>query len=86
MDYAEGLVTQDQLHAATRTLRARIADVDAALAVSTRSRAPSITDGVRDLRDAWDVFDLDTRRAVVRTLWRVELVPQGRESTRMGSG
>jgi hypothetical protein len=41
-----------------------------------RSRALSVVDGVPDLREAWDEFDLDTRRAVVRALWRVELVPQ----------
>jgi hypothetical protein len=35
-----------------------------------------VVDGVPDLREAWDGFDLDTRRAVVRALWRVELVPQ----------
>jgi hypothetical protein len=28
------------------------------------------------LGEAWEGFDLDTRRAVVRALWRVELVPQ----------
>jgi hypothetical protein len=33
-----------------------------------------VVDGVPDLREAWDGFDLDTRRAVVRALWRVELV------------
>ena len=36
----------------------------------------SVVEGVPDLREAWDGFDLDTRRAVVRALWRVELVPQ----------
>jgi hypothetical protein len=36
----------------------------------------SVVDGVPDLREAWDEFDLDTRRAVTRALWRVELVPQ----------
>ena len=41
-----------------------------------RSGALSVVDGVPDLREAWDGFDLDTRRAVVRALWRVELVPQ----------
>jgi hypothetical protein len=76
VDYAQGEVTQEQLHAATRTLRARIAELDGALAASTRSRALSVVDGVPDLREAWDGFDLDTRRAVVRALWRVELVPQ----------
>ena len=76
VDYAEGVVTQEQLHAATRTLRARIAELDGVLAASTRSRALSVVDGVPDLREAWDGFDLDTRRAVVRALWRVELVPQ----------
>jgi hypothetical protein len=35
-----------------------------------------VVDGVPDLREAWDGFDLDTRRAVVRALWRFELVPQ----------
>jgi hypothetical protein len=35
-----------------------------------------VVDGVPDLREAWDGFDLDTRRAVVRALLRVELVPQ----------
>ena len=35
-----------------------------------------MVDGVPDLRAAWDGYDLDTRRAVVRALWRVELVPQ----------
>ncbi len=76
VDYAEGVVTKEQLHAATRTLRARIAELDGALAASTRSRALSVVDGVPDLRVAWDGFDLDTRRAVVRALWRVELAPQ----------
>ncbi len=37
VDYAEGVVTQEQLLAATRTLRARIAELDGALAASTRS-------------------------------------------------
>jgi DNA invertase Pin-like site-specific DNA recombinase len=75
VDFAEGVVTKEQFHAATRTLRARIAELDAALAASTRSRAMSVVDGVPDLRQAWDGFDLDTRRAVVRALWRVELAP-----------
>jgi len=35
-----------------------------------------VVDGVPNLHEAWDGFDLDTRRAVVRALWRVELVPQ----------
>ena len=35
-----------------------------------------MVDGVPDLREAWDGLDLDTRRAVVRALWRVELVTQ----------
>jgi hypothetical protein len=75
VDYAQGVVTQ-QLHAVTRTLRARIAELDGVLAGSTRSRALSVVDGVPDLREAWERFDLDTRGAVVRALWRVELVPQ----------
>ena len=70
------MLTQEWLHAATRTLRARIAELHGALATSTRSRALSVVDGVPDLRAAWDGYDLDTRRAVVRALWRVELVPQ----------
>ncbi len=76
VDYAQGVVTQEQLHAATRTLRARIAELDGVLATTTRSRALSVVEGVPDLREAWDGFDLDTRRAVVRALWRVELLPQ----------
>jgi hypothetical protein len=76
VDYAQGVVTQEQFHAATRTLRTRIAELDGLLAASTRSRALSVVDGVPDLREAWDGFDLETRRAVVRALWRVELVPQ----------
>ena len=35
-----------------------------------------MVDGVPDLREAWDGFDLDTRRAVIRALCRVELVTQ----------
>ena len=81
VDCAQGVVTQEQLDAATRTLRARIAEFDGALAASTRSRALSVVDGVPDLRQAWDGFDLDTRRAVVRALWRVELLPQPSGST-----
>ena len=46
VDCAQGVVTQEQLHAATRTLRARIAEFDGALAASTRSRALSVVDGV----------------------------------------
>ena len=43
---------------------------------STRSMVLSVVEGVPDLGEAWDGVDLDTRRAVVRALWRVEPVPQ----------
>jgi hypothetical protein len=35
-----------------------------------------VVDGVPDLRAAWGGFDVDTRRAVVRALLRVELMHQ----------
>ena len=43
-----------------------------------------MVDGVPDPREAWAGIDLDTRRAVVRAVWRVELVPQppGRSGVR----
>ena len=70
------MLTKEQLQAATRTLRARIAELDCVLAAFARSTALSVVDGVPDVREAWDGFDLDTRRAVVRALWRVERMPQ----------
>ena len=76
VDYAEGLLTREQVHAATATLRAKIADADRVLTASTKSRSLSVVDDVADLREAWQGFDLDTRRAVMRALWRVELIPQ----------
>jgi cytochrome c-type biogenesis protein CcmH/NrfG len=60
VDYAEGMVTREQFLAATRTLRARIAEAERALVASTQSRALSVVEGVPDLREAWDGLDLDT--------------------------
>lgn len=79
VDYAEGLLTREQVHAATATLRAKIEQADRVLTASTKTRSLSVVDDVADLREAWQGFGLDTRRAVLRALWRVELTPQPTE-------
>ncbi len=76
VDYAEGVVTREQFLAGTRTVRARLEEADRASVAATHARALSVMQGVPDLHVAWDGLDLDTRRAVMRALWRIELVPQ----------
>ena len=76
VDYADGVVTREQFLAGTRTVRARLEEADRASVAATQARALSVVEGVPDLRIAWDGLDLDTRRAVMRALWRIELVPQ----------
>jgi site-specific DNA recombinase len=77
--FADDLMTRDQFTRATTKARARLAAVTAAMAdtASTNALGPFLAaaaagpDGARAdrVRGRWDAVDIDTRRAVVRTLF-----------------
>ena len=75
-EYADGALTAAQLRVATERLSRRLADVEAALP-DTRG-TPTITDLVlaADVQGAWDNLSFDRKRAVIRTLLEVTILPE----------
>ncbi|HEX6513963.1 MAG TPA: recombinase family protein [Nocardioidaceae bacterium] len=75
--FADGAITSMQLRTASDRIRARLVEIDAAMAHT--SRAPVLVELVKadNVQAAWDGLPLDRQRAVVRTLMAVVLHPGG---------
>jgi site-specific DNA recombinase len=76
-DRALGLVTRDQLHAATRRGNARLAGIEATLAGSASTSALAPFAG-GEAQAVWKGLDRERRRAVIAALATVTLHPAGR--------
>jgi site-specific DNA recombinase len=76
--YAEDAIDRQQLASGSRRLRARLAEVDRQLARSAAGAAPSPLAGLADAPDpaaVWAQLPLDRRRAVIRVLADVAILP-----------
>jgi site-specific DNA recombinase len=75
-DFADGRITASQLHKGTERLRARLADLDKAMAHI--GRGPLLEDLVtaNDVYAVWRDKPLDQQRAIIDTLYRVTLLPR----------
>ena len=79
--FAADAITEDQLTSGTRAIKARLALVEAQLAASDQP------DPLADFRDrpaaaVWESLSLPRRRAVVRLLMRVTILPAARQGAR----
>lgn len=76
--YSDGSVTAAQLTSGTATLRERLQDLERRMAHGVRSDVLADLVKARRPVDAWDVLDIDRKRAVVDTLMVVTLKSPGR--------
>lgn len=76
--FADGKITGAQLARATEKLQARLDDAEAAMARAARgtSLAPFMTG--RDPETVWKALPMDRKRAVVRELMTVTVLPSGK--------
>jgi len=81
-DAAEGLITRDEMLAASARARARLAEIDARLADAGRDSCLAPLVAAQDVRAAWGQLDLARRREVIRAVMTVELLPPGRGAKR----
>jgi hypothetical protein len=80
-DYAEGLVTREQLRSGSVRLRERLEVSEGALAKALASTPVSGLLAASDVRSEWSLLDMERQRAVMDVLMhRVELKPRGRGS------
>jgi site-specific DNA recombinase len=79
--YADGALTNEQLATATKRIRGRLADVEAATAVARRHPVAAKLLGPGDLRAHWEALPVTDRRDVVDLLLEVRLLPQGKRGT-----
>ena len=77
-DRALGLVTRDQLHAATKRGNARLAEIEATLAGSASTSALAPFAGGEAQAPVWKGLDRERRRAVIAALASITLHPAGR--------
>ena len=77
-DYAEGVLTREQLRTVNTRIRDRLAaiETDLAAAGSADIVAPIITSG--DVREAFDALPTDRQRAILDAIMVVQLHPIGR--------
>lgn len=79
--FAEGNITAGQLAKITSRVRDKLADVEAAMSRAARGSALQPFTG-RDPVTVWAALPLDRRRAVVRELMTVTVLPTGRSGNR----
>jgi site-specific DNA recombinase len=77
-DAVEELVTRDELHAASARARARLAEIDAELTEAGKDSVLAPLIAAESAQAAWDGLDLARKRAVLRALMTIELLPPGR--------
>jgi hypothetical protein len=78
-DYAEGLITRDQLRSGSVRLRERLESARATLAKAESSSAVSGLLGAARAQDEWDALPDVERRAIIEVLIRrIDLNPRGR--------
>jgi site-specific DNA recombinase len=77
-DAAEGLITRDEMLAGSARARARLAEIDAQLIEAGRDSVLAPLIAAQSARAAWDGLDLARKRAVLRALMTIELLPPGR--------
>ncbi len=78
VDFADGVLTAQQVRTATERLRAKIAAYERQLADAGRVDVLSPLLTGTDVRKAWDALSIDRQRTVVATLLHVKLFPPGR--------
>ncbi len=76
--HMDGTVTKKQLAAGTERARARMAEIEAALADAGRVNILGPLIDADDVRAAWEALDTDRQRAVIAILMRVIIHPAGR--------
>lgn len=73
-DYAEDLITRKQMLDLNAATRAKLADIEAAMAVrATRSVLASVPLGTPDVAEAWKGYHLDKRRAIIAALMDITI-------------
>jgi site-specific DNA recombinase len=80
--FADGAITAGQLRAATSSLRAKVAEVETAMAASSRESVLGELVTAADVEATWGTLPLARRRAVVDLLVEVTLLPSGRRGNR----
>ncbi len=78
VDYADGVLTREQVRAATARLREHLSDVEARMADAGRVSVLGPLVGAEDVRAAWAGMDADRQRAVVGALMVVTVHAPGR--------
>lgn len=76
--FGDGLMTRAQLVAANEKTRARRAELDAADTAAARVTALAPFRTGEPAQTVWDGLDLDRKRAVLREIMRVVVLPTGR--------
>jgi len=80
--FAAGDITAAQLRAATKALRAQVAEIETAMAATSRGNVLAELVAAKDVEALWDRLPLARRRAVVDTLVKVTLLSSGRRGNR----
>jgi len=79
--FTDDEITEAQLASGTRDIRARLARIAAQLAASSQpDPLPEYREG-RPADEVWESMSLPRRRAVVRTLMTVEILPAARKGS-----
>lgn len=78
VDYADGLITRDQMRAGTERLRARLAETEAAMSDVGRVSTLGPLVQAEDVAVAWAELATDQRRAVIDLLLEATVHPVGR--------
>lgn len=82
VEFADGSLTASQLRVATERLRARLGEVEAELASASRRSVFGAIAGASDVEAVWAAGDIEARRAWIRALLTVTLLPAGRGARR----
>jgi site-specific DNA recombinase len=76
--HADGDITDAELSAGSKRIRARLAEIDGTLAVAGRADLLGPLVHADDVAAAWEAMDVDRQRAVVDEVMTVRLLPPGR--------
>lgn len=74
-DYADGILTREQLHTITERARARLEEIEALQAHTSRTPVLAGLAGAPDVAEKWAELPLDRRRAVVQAVCAVRILP-----------
>jgi DNA invertase Pin-like site-specific DNA recombinase len=78
VDFADGALTASQLRAATSRLRARLTEIDDALADAGKMDVLGPLVAAEDVQIAWDGLTISRKRAALDVLMKIVIHPPGR--------